>query len=105
MTKNENVRLYNLAEVARLLNLSIGKNQLYEFLRLEDILEYNNAPKSQFINKGYFVYKVVKKKWYNHTFVMPLVTEQGLGFIDELFKTKRSEKFSDFLNPKNPSPQ
>ncbi|MBV4356300.1 phage antirepressor KilAC domain-containing protein [Pinibacter aurantiacus] len=80
--------IFNIGEVAEKLNCGLTKHKLFEFLRNENVCEYNNAPKSEFVTKGYLIYKRVEKRWINQTFVTTLVTEEGFKFIEGLIKAK-----------------
>ena len=71
---------YDMSETAKILNIKIGrylmgKNILYEHLRLLNILEYrgkNNYPKEEFFQAGFFkqVFVIIKnQKPYPKTYV------------------------------------
>jgi phage antirepressor YoqD-like protein len=86
MNENNKRPMYTIGKVADILNCGLGRNQLYDFLKKQNIIEWNNAPKSEFISKGYFIYHIAKKPWSPRQFVTTLVTEEGLKFIKELVK-------------------
>ena len=57
--------LIDMAQMAKLLhdeNIKIGRNKLFKWLQLNNILRTNNEPYQQYINSGYF-----KVKEYTYT--------------------------------------
>ena len=44
----------DMKECAKILNMGIGRNRLFEFLRSRGILDRKNLPYQIFIDKGYF---------------------------------------------------
>lgn len=51
----------DMALVAKTLNMGIGRNQLFEFLRNEAILDRHNIPYQTYCDRGYF--RVVESKY------------------------------------------
>ena len=92
--------MYNIGEVARILGLHLGKNQLYAFLKQNDIIDNNNSPYQEYINKGLFEKYVKVQPWNGRAYTITLVTEDGLSFIMELVSDKKESL--NFLFPKNP---
>ena len=77
-----------MAGVAKVLDMGIGRNQLFEFLRKKKILRDNNTPYQQYIDCGYF--RVIEQKWNKpdgevRISLKTLVYQKGLDFIRKLY--------------------
>lgn len=78
--------------VAKVLNFSkIGRNKLFEILRIENILQNNNLPYQRFIDLGYF--RVVEGKWtttngYTKINFKTIVSQKGVAAIRKLLIKK-----------------
>lgn len=46
--------LIDMSEAAKILNMGVGRNKLYDFLRNKKILNKKNIPYQQYINRGWF---------------------------------------------------
>lgn len=46
--------LLSMGEVAKTLNMGIGRNNLFALLRFKGILSFDNVPYQRFVNAGYF---------------------------------------------------
>lgn len=72
-----------LGDAAKLLDMGIGRNKLFEFLRQKHILMQNNQPYQQYIDAGYF--RVVEQKYEVHGEVRinikTLVFQKGIDWI------------------------
>lgn len=72
-----------IGTVARVLDMGIGRNKLFEFLRDEKILMYNNQPYQKYIDQGYF--RVIEQKFEKNGEVCinikTLVFQKGVDFI------------------------
>ena len=72
-----------IGDVAKILDMGIGRNKLFEFLRDEKILMYNNQPYQKYIDQGYF--RVVEQKFEKNGEVCinikTLVFQKGVDFI------------------------
>ena len=53
--------LFSMADVAKVLDMGIGRNKLFKFLREKKILQGDNLPYQRFVDAGYF--KVVEGKF------------------------------------------
>ena len=53
--------LFSMADVAKVLDMGIGRNKLFKFLRDKKILQGDNMPYQRFVDAGYF--KVVEGKF------------------------------------------
>ena len=72
-----------IGDVAKILDMGIGRNKLFEFLRDEKILMYNNQPYQKYIDQGYF--RMVEQKFEKNGEVCinikTLVFQKGVDFI------------------------
>jgi len=77
--------LITMGQVAKILNLPVGRNNLFKTLREKGVLfKTTNEPRQEFIDRGYF--KIKEKKWRNGAgnekiSMQTLVTQKGLGYI------------------------
>lgn len=73
-----------MADVAKVLDMGIGRNQLFKLLRDKGILQQNNVPYQTYIDRGYF--RVIEQK-YNRSDgsvginIKTLVYQKGVDFI------------------------
>lgn len=78
-----------IGDVAKILDMGIGRNKLFEFMREEKILMPDNRPYQRYIDAGYF--RVVEQKYDKNGEVCinikTLVFQKGIDFI-----RKRLEK-------------
>jgi len=77
-----------LKEALPSLKVSYGRNVLYALLRHVGVLQWDNKPKPEYLEKGYFVMEPQsryskKKDRYNWTMKLK-VTKKGLSFLKEL---------------------
>lgn len=74
-----------MAAVAKVLNYKgLGRNKLFEILRNEKIVRYNNEPYQEYIDRGYF--EVIEQEVSNNyggTLInrKPVVTQKGIDYI------------------------
>ena len=72
-----------IGDVAKILDMGIGRNRLFEFLRDEKILMSNNQPYQKYIDAGYF--RVIEQKYEKNGDVCinikTLVFQKGVDFI------------------------
>ncbi len=77
--------LIKMSEVAKLLDLSYGRNTLFKELREKGVLFKNsNEPKQELVNKGYFKLKevtITKPDKSLKIEMQTLVTQKGLAYI------------------------
>lgn len=81
----------DMGTCAKVLNLGIGRNQLFELLRNEKVLMDNNQPYQSMIDRGYF--RVVEQKYTRTNGDLcinfkTLVYQKGLDYILKLCKEK-----------------
>lgn len=76
----------NMNQAAKI--LGIGRNKLFDILRVHAILEYDNTPYQEYIDRGYF--EVTGKQIYpsyshrRRTQPVTLVTDKGLHFLHKM---------------------
>ena len=81
----------SIGECAKVLNMGIGRNKLFEFLRQQKILRENNEPYQKYIDLGYF--RQIEQKWHTpegdtKIYIKTLVYQKGLDFIRKLLIEK-----------------
>lgn len=78
----------NMAEVAKVLNFpKLGRNKMFKFLREQNILQNDNIPYQQYVDKGLF--RVIEQKYSLpngdvQVSFKTLVFQKGLNFIRKL---------------------
>lgn len=75
---------FDMADVAKVCDLGIGRNLLFLFLRENNILRENNTPYQQFIDNGYF--RVIESKYNKpdgsvNISLKTVVYQKGIDFI------------------------
>lgn len=73
-----------IGDVAKVLDMGIGRNKLFQFLRAKKILASDNRPYQEFIDRGYF--RVVEQKY-----------DKGYGEVGINIKTLVFQKGVDFI--------
>ena len=73
-----------IGDVAKVLDMGIGRNKLFQFLRAEKILASDNRPYQEFIDRGYF--RVIEQKF-----------DKGYGEVGINIKTLVFQKGVDFI--------
>lgn len=81
----------DIGNVAKILNLGIGRNQLFEFLRSRNILMRNNVPYQRYIDQELF--RVVEQKFSKpdgstHINIKTLVFQKGMDYILKIYNQK-----------------
>lgn len=81
----------SLKEVAAILNIEgMGQNNLFRFLKNEHILQKDNVPYRQYIDRGYF--RQIAQIWKNEAKSFEsnktVVTTKGLDYIRKLIKNR-----------------
>jgi anti-repressor protein len=80
--------LTSIGDVAKLLDMGIGRNKLYAFLRSKGVLRSNNVPYQRYVDAGYF--KLVESKVDRGETVMicttTFVKQRGIDYIRKLLK-------------------
>lgn len=78
---------FDMKDVANVLNLGIGRNTLFKFLREQKILTSDNRPYQEYVDRGYF--RVIEQKY-----------DRGYGEIGINVKTLVFQKGVDFIRKK-----
>ncbi len=89
MENNNKALLYNIGEAAKKMELGLGRNNLYAFLKKRNVIASDDSPNPEFINKGLFEKCIKIQPWNGRPYVVALVTEEGLKFIKELHQAER----------------
>ena len=81
----------DIGNCAKVLNRSIGRNNLFEFLRNTKILQSDNIPYQKYIDSGYF--RVIETKYTipsgeTKISLKTLVLQKGVAYINKLLKEK-----------------
>lgn len=73
----------SIGEVAKVLDVGIGQNKLFAFLREKKILDYHNIPYQEYIDRGYF--RTVEQKYdvrgEVRISIKTLVFQKGIDYI------------------------
>lgn len=80
-----------MADVAKVLDMGVGRNNLFKILRQERILQNDNRPYQEYIDRGYF--RVVEQRYdrgYGETGIniKTLVFQKGVDFIRKTLKER-----------------
>lgn len=83
----------SIGEVAKTLNMGIGRNRLFEILRNKGILQADNIPYQKYIDAGYF--RVIEQKYTRadgetHISLKTLVYQKGLNYIRRVVEQEQS---------------
>ena len=83
----------DIGNCAKVLNRSIGRNNLFEFLRNKKILQSDNIPYQKYIDSGYF--RVIETKYTipsgeTKISLKTLVLQKGVAYINKLLKERDS---------------
>lgn len=79
-----------IGDAAKVLNIGVGRNKLFEILRKEKILMSNNIPYQEFIDRGYF--RTIEQKWTTpegetRISIKTLVYQKGLNYIRKIVQS------------------
>lgn len=82
----------DMAQAAKVLNMKIGRNKLFELLRNKKVLQSNNQPYQTYIDRGYF--RMVESKYQKpsgdtHINIKTVVYQRGLDYIRKLIKESK----------------
>ena len=79
----------DMKECAKILNMGIGRNRLFEFLRSRAILDRKNLPYQSFIDRGYFrtvETSYTKADGTNCINIKTVVYQKGMDYIRKIYK-------------------
>ena len=79
----------DMGKVAKVLNMGIGRNKLFEFLRDHKVLQSKNEPYQKYVDLGYF--RIVESKYSKpdgstHISLKTVVYQKGMDYIRKLLK-------------------
>ncbi|WP_414530544.1 phage antirepressor KilAC domain-containing protein [Nodularia chucula] len=75
-------KFLKIAEVAKILSIpNMGQNNLFNFLKSEEILQKNKVPYQRYVNLGHFTVVEKYNKYNGEVILVTLVTQKGLSFI------------------------
>lgn len=77
-------KCFTMSEAVKLLNLTLGRNKFFMFLRAEKILNHDNEPYQQYIDQNYFRL-TLKHVGHGGTEKVPLVTGKGLAWLQKRY--------------------
>lgn len=85
----------DMAVAAKTLNMGIGRNTMFKILRDEGILQNNNIPYQEYVDRGYF--RCIESKFSmpdgsTHVNIKTVVHQKGLDFIRKTIR-KRNQAF------------
>lgn len=77
----------DMAEVAKILNMGIGRNTIFDILRRRSILNRKNIPYQTFVDRGYF--RLIETEWQDdkgntHINIKTVVFQKGVEFIKKM---------------------
>lgn len=76
-------KTFTMSEVAKLINyIGVGRNRLFEILRINEILRANNEPYQQYVDRGWF--KIIVTEKGNQVVPQTVVYQKGIEKICEL---------------------
>lgn len=91
-----------IGTVAKLLNFKgIGRNTLFEILRKQKVLQYNNQPYQKYLDCGYF--RIIESKWSKPNGDIQInfktvVYQKGIQFISNILKRLGYVKNEEEIN-------
>lgn len=89
--------LFSMADTAKVLDMGIGRNKLFRFLRDKGILQSDNIPYQRMVDAGYF--KVVEGKYdVNENVVVTKTTyvkQKGIDYIRKLLSKKEDNNHAE----------
>lgn len=85
----------DMQAVAKTLNVGIGRNKLFEFLRNQKVLMQNNIPYQSYVDLGWF--RVIESKYNKpngdvHINLKTVVLQKGLDGIRKLLKNRNRKE-------------
>ena len=83
----------DLGSAAKVLNMGIGRNRLFEILREEKVLMSNNQPYQKFLDSGYF--RTIEQKYTvpsgeTRISIKTLVYQKGLNYIRQVIEKEKA---------------
>ncbi len=86
---------FPMGDVSKILNLGMGRNDLFRFLKNSHVLDEKNKPYQKYVDAGYF--KLIETAYTNESGVTFLNTQcvafqKGLDFISKLIKKDQEQQ-------------
>lgn len=83
----------DMAQAAKVLNLGIGRNTLFKILRERSVLQHNNVPYQEYVDRGYF--RCIESSYAmpdgtQHISIKTVVFQKGLDFIRKTVSLARA---------------
>lgn len=80
----------DMSEVAKCLNKNIGRTKLFQILREQGILRFNNEPYQKYVDNGFFKIETnsYKKNGETRIYLKTVVSQSGVEFIKKILKTQ-----------------
>lgn len=80
----------SIGDAAKVLGMGVGQNRLFAMLRAQRILQSNNIPYQEFVDRGYF--RVIEQKYdvrgEVRISIKTLVTQRGLDYVRKMLSKK-----------------
>ena len=80
----------SIGDAAKMLDMGVGQNKLFDVLRREQILKDNNIPYQIYIDRGYF--RVIEQKFVvkgeTRISIKTLVSQRGLDYIRKMLQKR-----------------
>lgn len=80
----------SIGDAAKVLDMGVGQNRLFDVLRREQILKDNNVPYQIYIDRGYF--RVIEQKFVvkgeTRISIKTLVSQRGLDYIRKMLQKR-----------------
>jgi len=80
----------SIGDAAKVLDMGVGQNKLFDVLRREQILKDNNVPYQEYIDRGYF--RVIEQKFVvkgeTRISIKTLVSQRGLDYIRKMLQKR-----------------
>lgn len=80
-----------MSQVAKIIGMGYGRNQLFDLLRESKVLRSNNEPYQSYVDLGWF--RVIEQKWQDtkgetHITIKTLVYQKGIDGIIKIIRSK-----------------
>ena len=80
----------SIGDAAKVLDMGVGQNRLFDVLRREQILQDNNVPYQVYIDRGYF--RIIEQKFVvkgeTRISIKTLVSQRGLDYIRKMLQKR-----------------
>lgn len=87
----------SIGDAAKVLDMGVGQNRLFDVLRRKQILQDNNIPYQNYIDRGYF--RVVEQKFVakgeTRISIKTLVSQRGLDYIRKMLQKEETQQIME----------